>query len=88
MPPAVAAAPLSLHRSHSFLTGIEDKAATDGYQLADGYEHGIGEESRQRPLGTFGHPSSQSLIVHNLNLGLLQIDGNKGKNDASNHHSR
>ena len=32
MPPAVAAAPLSLHRSRSFLTGIEDKAATDGYE--------------------------------------------------------
>ena len=37
-PPVVTAAPLSPHRSHSFLTRIEDKAATDGYK------HGMGEE--------------------------------------------
>ena len=32
MLPAIAATPLSLHCSRSFLTGIEDKPATNGYK--------------------------------------------------------
>ena len=66
-PPAVAAAPLSPHRSRSFLTRIEDKAATDGYEHA----------AALRPVNSRGHArygelaDSASERQHKVSEGIL-----------------